>query len=150
CRIWLRGTCHNAADPTSRCSSPVVTPTCRALGTTCAITLYSGSHSNRKPWLKRFRRHFMGTRTSRTTSFPCSAIGGDRGYSGNLIICHHNFVWLQSLHGNRARLAVCDNKVLQCRHLGTRVGWVRNRAEGDLHALRPQIDADITAPAAVE
>ena len=55
-----------------------------------------------------------------------------------------------ALDGNRARLAVCDDEALQCRHLGARVGWVRNRAEGDLHALRPQVDADITAPAAIE
>ena len=53
-----------------------------------------------------------------------------------------------ALDDNRARLAVRDNKVPQCRQLGPRVGWVGNRAEGDLHALRPQIDADIVGPTA--
>ena len=54
------------------------------------------------------------------------------------------------LDDDRARLAVRNNKVLQCRHLGTRVGWVRNRAKGDLHALWPQIDADIATLATIE
>ena len=47
-------------------------------------------------------------------------------------------------------MAVRNNKVLQCRHFGTRVGWVRNRAKGDLHPLWLQIDADTAALATVE
>lgn len=51
-------------------------------------------------------------------------------------------VTLDALDGDGPGLTVRDNEALQRCHFGAWVSRVRNRAKSDLHALRPQIDAD--------